>query len=280
MKFKQSFLYQLHTYIKPALIFLAIFSGGVIFMSICVRIASEIDSSVFITDNQSGVTLNISNKDPSEIENSISINGIEFATVVFTFVMGLASFKETLKFTLQNGVSRKTNFLGRISSSFIFGAAISFVITLVDKILLGIASLILNDKVNFSSSTLYQNTPFYGRSDNISEFVYILEGILLIFVMTVFIFFLGSFITTLMYRLNALGKTLVSAGTAVFIIIVLPYLDSLFNGAIFKGIFDFFYFTSGYKDQNPYVGAAFGLLGAFALAGFTYLLMRRAPIKK
>ena len=91
-----------------------------------------------------------------EETNFQSTGGIELSTVIFLFVIGLNSFKETFLMLLQNGISRRTMFLGRMMTA----VTLSFGMMAIDRIFLSIIKS--GDKEAFRVNGLYEEFFSHG----------------------------------------------------------------------------------------------------------------------
>lgn len=201
---------------------------------------------------------------------SISIGGIEFSSMIFIFIFGLNSFKETFRMFLQNGLSRMTLF-----KSFALGIIpIVALMAAVDSI----NSLWVSLAINYDSMFSQFYSPRYaGAAGNAVQYI---EGFLWYLFAYAMVAMLGLFITTLYYRMDKIQKLVVSIGTPVLFIFVLPMVDANFtNGAIYKGIAEFFAFAWGYTNGfNPYYSMITCAVFFALFGGFAYLLMRKAVV--
>lgn len=203
---------------------------------------------------------------------SFSFNGFELSSQILLFVMGINSFKESFKFFLQNGRSRRTVF-----SSFYAGMAITaMVVSLINTILL------------FFISKFTDTVPFYFISygDHYpagwNHLTAYMEGILFFFFMGVLIAVAGFFLSVLYYRMNTGLKIIVSVGVPMLVIFILPVLDvTFFQGSIISFLLKAFLFLSGHANGgcNPYIAMASCLGVSLLLSTFTYCMIRRIPIK-
>lgn len=201
-----------------------------------------------------------------------TIGGFETASMIFLFIAGLNSFKETFRLFLQNGLSRKTLFI-----SFIFSIIpIAVFMSAIDSINAVLAKLFYS----YESAYIQFYAQRYG--DWANGFVKFFEGLLWNFFAYAMFGMIGFFITTLYYRMNKGLKLLVSIGTPVFFFVILPLIDSNFtNGVIFKGILDFFAFAWGYKNGfNPYYSMVTCTSIFAVFGGLSYLLIRKAVVKE
>lgn len=219
-----------------------------------------------------------------------SANGLEFASIIFIFIAGLNSFKETIGMHLQNGLSRRTFFWGAVFSSLLL-AGILAVVDFVNILIMGTTPA---NTVFFS---------FYHTLFNLESWTFGLRALqfCMHFAHLALSVFLGFFITTLFYRMSALLKTLVSVGTGLLVIVIIPVLDAtpLFRGRIGTMLLNFFSYGWGMgvtfathdlidgtftqvttlTTVHPWLGIVTPLVLCAVFAGLTWLLMRRASMK-
>ena len=89
-----SYRYQMHDHKKDLIIYYI-----VIF---CIYLLTLVSTAIVVAANDQQIVV------------SSQSNGINIATMVFLFIAGLNSFKENFGMLLQNGVSRRSMFSGRI----------------------------------------------------------------------------------------------------------------------------------------------------------------------
>lgn len=200
-------------------------------------------------------------------------SGHEMASVIFLFVCGLNSFKGTFQMFLANGVSRRTMF----KSFAAMAAPVAALMALIDSL----NYLLLSSFENYGSMfyQMYQNR--YGAEQLGANAQVLAEGLLWMFALYMFVLMLGFFITTIYYRMSKAIKLLVSIGVPVLVFMVLPYIDAtIFSGAIFRGIGDFFALAGGFLNGfNPYIAVLSSLLAFALFGGLSLLAMRRATVK-
>lgn len=197
------------------------------------------------------------------------INGNDFATMIFIFVLGLNSFKENFFMFMQNSRSRKTLFLSYLASL----APVCGVMAVIDNCL-GIAG----DKLGLFK-TLYLSAfrDFAG-----SMLLTLLIGILWSFCIYLFWALSGYLITNFYYRAGKGLKILVSVGVPGFLFVGLPLIDThLTNGVIGKFLSDFLLLATGITHgRNPFYPILFALLFGAVFAACSYLLARRSIVKE
>ena len=197
-----------------------------------------------------------------------SIEGIEFASAIFLFIVGLNSFKEVFRMFIQNGISRKTLFASHIIAT----AAIGGIMALMDSIL-----TLLNRTITSINSGVYSRRlieTLYGRqNDSIGAF---LTSLFFCFFIYMMFASLGFLITTLYYKMNKVLKISVSVSVPAILFVILPIVDSaLFQGVVFSGIARII--TMAFI--NPFMGMISSLVLFTIFSACSWLLMRRAVVR-
>lgn len=200
-----------------------------------------------------------------------SMNGNEVTSLIFLFVVGLCTFKETFLFSLQNGICRKTLFWAKILTMASVAALISVtdaVVLLIDR---GLSSLTAPELVTYS---LYG--ALYGAPDG-QSIVMLIPNFFLEFLLALAVMAVGYFITILFYRLNKMGKILVGAGVPVLWCIILPLLDiQFFHMSLSISVGRLMMFAV--KSPSHLIISTILIFAVFCAAAF--LLMRRAVVKR
>lgn len=196
------------------------------------------------------------------------IGGMDFASMIFLFVVGLNAFKSTFHMFSANGISRKTLFVSFIATTGILCSGMA----IIDSI----NTLIINQFVEYQPVMMQL---FGARYSDMGIATYG-EGFLWMFFMYAVCMMFGFFLTTAYYRMNRPLKLIISIGVPVFMFIILPILDAqLFSGEIFKAIGMFIAFCTGRLSGSPYVAMASNAVFYVVLAILGFLLMRRATVK-
>lgn len=204
-------------------------------------------------------------------------NGLEFATMIYIFIAGCNSFKEEFGMLMQNGVSRKSLFTGRLLTSL----SIAFGMAVIDKMIYFIWKAIIalsNDKLSFSSffEMLYYDGHTRADSINVQILSFIFNMFIYLFVTAV-----GYIITIIYYRLGKNGKVALSVSIPVGLFVILPSFDySVTNGRIIGGIFHALDSAFGVSAQKPVYGIITCILGSILLSALSWLLIRRAYVKE
>jgi len=205
----------------------------------------------------------------SSVNEVITLNGLEFASMIFIFIVGL-EFSEPFQMLLQNGCSRKTIFL-----SFVYSIIpIATVMALID----GLNGILMNQFTNYENMFLQFYGPRFTEAVGVMQFI---EGFLWSLTAYTMVAIIGLFITALYYRMNKQMKWIVSIGVPAFFMIVLPLIDtSFFNGAIIEGIGKVLDFAWGYQNgYNPYFSMISCILFSVIFGSLAYSLIRRAVVR-
>lgn len=241
MKFKSALKYRLYDSKKPVIIFYLVIVALILLTYI----------SVVSFNTLTGET-----------------NGHEITAAIFLFIMGLNSFKESFRFFMQNGVSRRAILLSQLISSLILCLTMS----LIDNVILVICEnlLTVEGKLEFAGIFKLLFTRQYNA----------VPAFLLSFLFCFSIYSMASssgfFITTLYYRLNKGQKTAVSIGVPVALIFAIPALDVyIFKQAISHTVSKIIVFAF----KTPFNAIMSGIILSVIFYGFTWLLTRRAVIK-
>lgn len=210
-------------------------------------------------------------------DGSGTYNGFEFTTIIFLFVCGLNSFKGNFLMMIQNGISRKTMFIGA-SITFL---SVSMFMSIIDR---GLAIFI--DLITKSIDGMYfkgfYDIIYSHRMASLSGILFELEAIFITFMMYIAAILAGYFITTLYYRMNKALRVIVSVGVPVTIIFILPLTDGMvFNGGIGNLISKLFAFIFGESGSNPspYNMLLVCAVGSIIALGLSWLLVKKAVDK-
>ncbi|HCX77786.1 MAG TPA: hypothetical protein DG577_00075 [Firmicutes bacterium] len=204
--------------------------------------------------------------------NNIGVNAIEASSMIFIFVVGLNSFKETFRMFLQNSRSRKTQFTSFMLSILPISALMALIDTTIGSSAHSLSSY----------QSLFRQLYALRYLGNSSDLQVNVEGFLWSMLVYAAFAMVGYFITTLYYRMNKGQKLFVSIGVPVFLLILLPIVDETFtNGKMFPKVVDFFLLMSGVKNgYNPFYAMASSALFFLLFGGLSYCLAKRAVIKE
>lgn len=248
MNILASYRYQMADHKNAILIFYLILIG-----------LSLISGSIFVVSNTGNTA------------DDVGYGGSEMVSLIFLFVVGLCTFKEIFFLFLQNGVSRKTLFAGKLLTI----ASIALIMSAVDTALFlltkGAMALTGNEKYIF---TFYD--ALYGANDVSGPVMLQVKSFFFEFFLALFVMAFGYFITILFYRLNNIGKILVGAGVPVFLLFGLPLLDSYLDIPVMSALFQVW--TIATRTAARLTLSA--LLGFALFSALAWLLMRKAVLKK
>lgn len=192
--------------------------------------------------------------------NATGYSNFSGSTVIFIFILGLNTFKNSFKFTHANNVSRKRFYYGTMIAIVIVSLFMAFADTILTSIFL---------QSGYYKSNFHQ---IYNYVSFVDDFFWSF-GVLL------FATSIGWFITMLYYRANNIMKIIISIMPVVFIIIF-SYINSLLNGKILSSLISFLGNILGITGEvNPYNAVLSFIIGTIGLFALNYLLIRRAPIK-
>ena len=149
--------------------------------------------------------------------------GMEIATIIFLFIAGMNSFRDAFRLFMQNSISRKTLFAGRLVCVSIVSSAMALIDTAVNLT----GNMVLS---SVSSAFIYQSlfTIIYGTGYNVQTANPQLAAGSLLFAVAFYLAasMFGYFITVLYYRLNKGGKIAVSVGVPAVVFVALPLVDA------------------------------------------------------
>lgn len=256
MNIKASYKYQLVDQKRSVIIYYAILLSLMIFLmgAIAVTVAHE-DGTI----------------------TGSSMNGMDLATAIFLFVTGLCSFKESFGMLMQNGISRKNIYIGRVLTTI----TLAFGMAMLDTIILLIfqsVSKISGGILNYSS--MYEQF-FYMHSSQISSFQVHVEVLIFDFVLYLTSIALGYLITNMFYRVNKTGKVALGAGVPVVLFVIFPVFDAaVMKGKISMAIAKGLDFAFGFTKQQPGRTFITFIITFLVFSVISWLLVRRADVKE
>lgn len=210
----------------------------------------------------------------------IMMNGDTAATAIFAFVTGLCAFKENFAMTLQNGVSRRTLFTGRLCTT----AVSCLIMAAADECITVLMRLL--GKLPRIESTAESLLVGIYRGDPLltNPFAKIVLSVGYNFVLLLAASGLGYLITTLYYRLNTPAKVAVSVGVPTLFLVGVPLLKMLRDRFHFEALY--YAVANGIAQAARFLfgtplAAMATFLGLFAMfSALAWLLIRRAALKK
>lgn len=260
MKAKACFLYQIFDLRWAVLIYY--------FIIFCLTLLANYSVITLMASTSTGATTE---------EHNVIMSGITSSSAIFIFIVGLNSFTENFRFSLQNGVSRKTLFFTRLCTA---GVTALFM-GVMDQIIHSLLSLV-GQRFNtrwLSVSLFQQLYPQAYGSPVQGFFLSALFG----FCLLLFMANTGYAIVMLFYRLNKLGKVLVGAGVPVVLLFGIPAitaLDTLYFGERLQAFAQATLAPALDFAFNSVPNCFISLLALAALFGlFDWLLLRRAIVR-
>lgn len=214
--------------------------------------------------------------------SSVSVNtgtgftssGLETSSVIFVFIAGLNSFKDSFKFSQANNVSRKTFFMGVIIGMI----PITIGMSIIDLIINRVYNNFVNCPTIFDMVYgTFRDTGMRSAGGNIvwaqTNDIATLFGITIWqFALYSSFFLLGVLISLIYYRSNKLLKVSVSVAP-IILILLLP-------SSFWNGIALFLPAAFGWQSRNPYMAVFSFLILASIFSSFAYLLIRKAVAKE
>jgi hypothetical protein len=184
----------------------------------------------------------------------------DFIAIVWVLIMGLIFFSPSFKYTLSQGISRKTFFLAGSLSMAMIAAILAVLVVIFYVINLKIAN------VWMIYAIIYRDQGLLG---------------LVVWEFAAFLFLgvLGWFIRLVYYVSNRNTKYIVSIAPFV-LASLLTLFNALADGGIGRAILEFLKTVMGLSRTipNPYTGMTSLLAAAVILGGAVFLLLRRAQI--
>ncbi|MDD3192671.1 MAG: hypothetical protein PHE47_02260 [Oscillospiraceae bacterium] len=195
----------------------------------------------------------------------VTMNGFSCSSEVMLLVMGIIFFSAGTRFGLSNGVSRKTVFCGMALFMLTFSAGTAVINVLGEWTgramglgTVGIAEII------------------YPWIDNfVGRLGIVLSRVIGGWAMGL----LGYFIGGAYYRMNKIWKIIVSITVPALLVFGLPLLVVAAPSSVTTAVGKFFPSTIDWLAQSPYNLTLLWLGGAILCGIFSWLLIRRAPVK-
>lgn len=260
MKLSATFRYQFNEIKRTAIVFYGLFLG----ISLLLMLSFGVFSLVFYDNGTSTVSVSM-------------LNGMSGVTAICVFVSGWAAFGENFRMALQHGISRKTLFAGRICAA----AAGSLLYAVCDQLITLTASLIGRQQPLHMTSVPLLET-IYGPQGN--WLVGSLYSVIFSFFILLAVSALGHLISVLFYRLPTYGKVILVVGLFAGINLLPILLKVIRDRFHLEALWDALCRALAWFLQTAF-GAApncmVSCLVLFALlSGFSWLVLRRMPLKK
>ena len=201
-----------------------------------------------------------------------STNGHGLPTAIFMFCA--CAFKENFFMLMQNGVSRKSVFIGRLLNSLTLAAGLAALDTIFGTIFTAISKSLNKE---FIFQTIFDMLYF---DLDITGFLRLLLNLLMFFMMFLGFSTLGYLMSTAFNRLNKTGKTIFAAGLPITIFVVLPVIDGIvFKGETIVKFLNFLLDILGVNAQQPLYAVATFAITAVACSALSWLLIRKARVE-
>jgi len=218
------------------------------------------------------------------VNSSGSNSSFTFATMIFSFVMGICLVREALRLFIQNGVGRTTTFVTQL----LFVAVFSIVLAVAAELYLLLGRLITMGLPNMIVTDLFQMGYFGGMTPAALEAMTLLDHLTCIacaFSLFAAAYLGGMFLSLLFFRLNKMWTIIVAVGVPVLFFIGLPVLLSVdpvrtaLVGPVGKAMAETVIRLITYIVSGPWAFVSVFLILAAVLGAIDWLLIRRAPIK-
>lgn len=189
------------------------------------------------------------------------MSGLEFATTIFLFVVGLSSFKSGFLFASASGFTRRQYVLA-------VAGMLATVATFMSLVSMGITAAIS------MAMPIFTPWPQVYPQNTVAELG------MWYWVINLWAAAMGLVITLAFYRLSTMGKWLLAL-SPVFLGILLPILDGLAGNGLFRWFGTVFEALMGIGPRPiPLLGAGSIFLFALLLFALARLLVRGVPIKE
>lgn len=209
-----------------------------------------------------------------ESNGEFQSNGFGLSTAIFMFC--LCAFKENFYMLSQNGVSRKSIFIGRLINAF----TLATIMAILDVIFVSIYSVIAKSMgESFIFESLY-DMMYPGFNSDLNVILRLLTSIVFFIVLYFAFNMLGYLVGTLFHRLSKTFKVLFAAGLPTMIFVIYPIVDfTLFDGKISSALGNFFVSAFGLESQQPWFAVLTLLVITVICSICSWLFIRRARVE-
>lgn len=200
-----------------------------------------------------------------------NISGFEMTCIIFTLVTGLVAFREYFRFFQQNGISRKSQFVG-------WGIALA-VLCLGEAAICLLAGRVFSLFLNYEGM-FWQIYASLALSAN--PVLFTAQEFFWVFAICLLMGSAGFAITLLYYRLSKTGKLLVSILVPGTLFILLPMADQpLLHGGYTWLLKQIMILATGYTETGVFlwIPITTALVCSVLCLLAAWLMMRRAEIK-
>lgn len=195
--------------------------------------------------------------------DNFNITQMGTSSAIFLFISGLVFYGETFRFSLANGVSRKTI----LFTQGIMLASISLFMTLLD---------LLNSYIFIKIQQITNEASLFKhvyKDSNTFDLIIWLFGIYLMCAI------LGHFLATLNYRMNKLLKLVVYIGVPVILLAAIPLIMTRLKAPTLNIVKEFFGNIIEYLATSPYNAFLVTIGVSAVLYFFSVLLVKKAHLK-
>lgn len=190
----------------------------------------------------------------------VTFGGLGMATVIFIYIAGLDWFKSSFRFAVANNVPRKKFYHGTIFAMMALTVFMAFVDTVI--------SAAAGRVISYESIA----AQLYGTVTYPAEFLWSLG----LYALSVC---LGWLTTVMYYRAGKAARFVIFAAPVVFLILF-EYIDRRTGRALSGAVIGFVQRAMGFAyNNNPLIGFLSLITGATAILLFSYLFIRRAPVR-
>lgn len=179
---------------------------------------------------------------------------------IFMFVLSIVSIREDMRLGIQNGAGRRTVFLANAACMF------------VTSLILNIAFFVVTAVWNQFDTGVYIVDFFGALSNNRPFFGDLAISTVVLLALSVFLSALGTFTSLMYWRLNKLGKWIVSIGMGAAVIL---FIDVIIR---YKVVADLLGRLMGWVFLTPWNLVLSFVILAAAFYVFSALLVRRNSI--
>lgn len=199
------------------------------------------------------------------------IGGMDSISVIFLLIVGITGYRESLSMAMQNGVSRKTYFLGTALFFLIFAAICST----GDTVLTLIGNFYESQRKDLVFDSTFEQLFKSGLDDTGSVIADYFKQVAMEFTFDFAALSAGLLISTVFYRVNKIMKFVILLGIYVIGFVVFPFVDyALFDSLITKKLVAFIRFVMesfGHLSITLFIGGV-------VLLAVSYLFIRRVQI--
>lgn len=194
---------------------------------------------------------------------------MDFATIVFMFIVGISNYREDLAMSIQNGVSRKTYFISEIIILLLF-AAIGATVDTLFAILGNVYESAID---NFTYDSCYEQ--FFLLDGSFPEAIDYVKGFVMQFSLDFLALSIGLLTGSVFYRVNKFMKFAIPTALYLLGFIIIPLLD--------YALFDLF-ISKKFLKFGKFVFESFGnlslttFIGGIVFLAISYLFIRRVQI--